>query len=157
MRKFSAKNPLYHNFPLRLSFFCIITEGFDALSSFSVLYPFCTPTVEGILTRLDLGATAGIGGIAFVGLPKKGKECVSNLAESYGLLWLVACCHVNPGHVGALGTVTRLCTVKTLLGYGDFAKIDMARQREAECGLSPCDVFLLKHDLFWLVFGLFSV
>lgn len=63
-------------------------------------------------------------GIAFVGPPKKEKECVSNLAESYSLLWLVACCHVNPGHMGALGTVTGLCTVKTLLGYSDFAKID---------------------------------
>lgn len=92
-----------------------------------------------------------------MGPPKNGKECVSDLAESYSLVWLVACCHVNPGHAGALGIVTGPCTVKTLLGYGEFAKTDKARWREAEWGLSPCDLLLLNHGLSWLVFSLSSV
>lgn len=78
--------------------------------------------------------------------------------EFTSLLWLDACCHVNPGQAGALGTVTGPCTVETLLGYSEFAKIDEGRWREAEWGeLSPRDLRLFNHSLFWLVFGLSSV
>lgn len=65
-------------------------------------------------------------------------ECVSDLAESYSLVWLVACCLVNWGSAGALGRVTGPVTVnQNLVGparwvckdrWGEMERIRMGTE-----------------------------